>query len=129
MARVCKKPLFCVGFSGLLSVILAACLQVFVISCRSLSAFQRNLVCYLVGFSFAIVGFVGSTIDDAEPTIGIRFRQGCRQGNRQIDKEPANCRQVAFRTDKLACKSIQKTDKKLGNLKAPAVVIGQALLA
>ena len=112
-----------------MSAVLAACLQVFVISCRSLSAFQRNLVCCLVGFTFAIVGFVGSTIDDVGPTIEIRFRQDCRQGNIQIDKEPANCRQVTFRTDKLACKSLQKTDKKLGNLKAPAVVIGQALLA
>ena len=103
-------------------MILAACLQVFVISCRSLSAFQRNLVCCLVGFNFAIVDFVG-------PTIEIRFRQDRRQEIIQIDKEPANCRQVTFRTDKLACKSIQKTDKKLGNLKAPAVVIGQALSA
>ena len=115
-----------------LSVILATCLQVFVISCRFLSAFQRNFVCCLVGFNFAIVDFVRrhllqritllhnqTTREHAplplmRPTIEIRFRQDSRQENRQIDKEPANCRQLPFRTDKSADKRLQKTDKKLG---------------
>ena len=66
-----------------------------------LSAFQRNLVYYLAGFPFAVVGFVG-------PTIEIRFRQDNRQENLQIDKEPANCHQVHFRTYKPA----GNTDKK-----------------
>ena len=114
-----------------LSVILATCLQVFVISCRFLSAFQRNFVCCLVGFHFAIVDFVRrhllqritllhdqTTREHAplplmRPTIEVRFRQDRRQENPQIDKEPANCRQLPFRTDKSADKRLQKTDKKL----------------
>jgi len=86
---------------------MAAYLQVFVILCRHLSAFQRNLVCCLAGFPFAIVDFVG-------PTIEIRFQQDCRQEIIQIDKEPANCRQVSFRTGKSSGKSIQETDSVLG---------------
>ena len=88
---------------------MAACLQVFVMLCRRLSAFQRNLVCFLAGFHFAIVDFVC-------PTIEPRFRHDSRQEDPQIDKEPANCRQILFRTGKPACKTPQETDKKSGLL-------------